>query len=31
MVTYSDMFIFVTMLTAIISLILEIANFFRKK
>ncbi len=31
MVTYYDMFIFVTMLTAIISLILEIANFFRKK
>ncbi len=31
MVTYSDMFIFVTMLTAIISLILEIVNFFRKK
>ena len=31
MVTYSDLFIFVTMLTAIISLILEIVNLFRKK
>lgn len=31
MVTYSELFLFVTMLTGIISLILEIIKFFRKK